>query len=225
MLNNIHKFFLILILLTVSGALIAAPESTKIPTNIKLDPKPRVLLETNHGNITLELDQTRAPETVKNFLQYVNDGFYKGTIFHRVIKNFMIQGGGFSSDFQKKPTRSPIQNEADNGLKNDRGTIAMARTSNPHSATAQFFINVVDNSFLNHVDSTQRGWGYAVFGKVISGMDVADKIRNLATGSSGPFPSDVPLTPVTIKNITLVQKNKAMKEKSPPVADTPKTKP
>ena len=140
-----------------------------------------------------------------NFLQYVDEGFYSNTLFHRVIDDFMIQGGGFTPQFERKETRAPIVNEADNGLKNLRGTLAMARTFEPHSATAQFFINVKDNDFLDHTAKTPRGWGYAVFGKVIKGMDVVDKIKVLPTGASGPFPQDVPTSPVIILNISRVE--------------------
>jgi cyclophilin family peptidyl-prolyl cis-trans isomerase len=174
------------------------------PSHGAEDAHPRVLLQTSQGNITVELDRAKAPVTVDNFLAYVREGFYDGTIFHRVIKNFMIQGGGMTADFDQKPTHPPIKNEADNGLKNERGTIAMARTSNPHSATAQFFINTVDNDFLNFRDPTQTGWGYTVFGKVVDGMDTVDKISDLPTGSSGPIPRDVPKTMVTIEKVTLV---------------------
>ena len=165
---------------------------------------PRVLLETTQGNILLELNTKAAPATVENFIQYVDSGFYNGTIFHRVISDFMIQGGGFTQGYSKKETRAPIKNEADNGLKNNRGTIAMARTQAPHSATAQFFINVVDNDFLNHSSPTHRGWGYAVFGEVIEGMEVVDKIRQIPTGSGGPFRSDVPKTAVVIEMASVV---------------------
>ena len=165
----------------------------------------RVKLETSEGDIVLELDITRAPLSVLNFLNYVRSGHYDGTIFHRVIKNFMIQGGGFSADMQRKKTNAPILNEADNGLKNLRGTIAMARTNDPHSATTQFFINVVDNSFLDHRGKTPRGWGYAVFGHVIKGMNVVDKIRDQRTGPSGPFPSDVPVKTVMIHKATIIE--------------------
>ncbi len=168
------------------------------------DDAPRVLLQTSQGDITLELDRAQAPVTVDNFLTYVRDGFYDGTIFHRVIKKFMIQGGGLTENYSQKPTRPPIKNEADNGLKNQRGTIAMARTSNPQSATAQFFINTVDNSFLDYRDQTQSGWGYAVFGKVVAGMETVDKIENLPTGSSGMIPRDVPKTMVIIEKATVV---------------------
>lgn len=166
------------------------------------DDAPRVLLQTNQGDITLELDRAKAPVTVDNFLTYVRDGFYDGTIFHRVIKKFMIQGGGLTEDYDQKPTRPPIKNEADNGLKNLRGTIAMARTSNPQSATAQFFINTVDNGFLDHSSPTPNGWGYAVFGRVVEGLEVLDRIEAIPTGRGGPFPRDVPRTTVTIDKIT-----------------------
>ncbi len=163
---------------------------------------PRVNINTNLGSIVVELEREKAPATVENFLKYVNDGFYNGTIFHRVINGFMIQGGGFTADFSQKETRPPIQNEADNGLKNEIGTIAMARTGDPNSATAQFFINVAANDFLDHTAPTIEGWGYAVFGRVVSGMDVVDQIKNTPTASGGPFPKDVPETPVVIKEIT-----------------------
>jgi len=163
-----------------------------------------VQIETNQGTITLALDEEKAPATVANFVQYAEDGFYDGTIFHRVIDNFMIQGGGFTEDFQRKATRASIKNEADNGLKNQRGTIAMARTRDPHSATAQFFINVKDNAFLDHTAPTPRGWGYAVFGRVTDGMDVVDKIRAIPTSGGGPFPKDVPQTPVVIESVKIL---------------------
>jgi peptidyl-prolyl cis-trans isomerase B (cyclophilin B) len=164
---------------------------------------PRVRLVTNLGDIVLELDQAKAPKTVENFLSYVKEGFYKGTIFHRVIDGFMIQGGGFTQNYQRKATHPPIENEANNGLKNDRGTIAMARTSDPNSATSQFFINVVNNDFLNYRSSTPNGWGYAVFGKVVEGMDVVDAIRRTPTGSGGPFPKDVPQKPIIIQSASI----------------------
>jgi len=167
------------------------------------DSHPRVTIQTNQGEIVVELDRKRAPVTVENFLRYVREGFYDNTIFHRVIDGFMIQGGGFTPDYKRKKTHAPIRNEADNGLENRRGTIAMARTGDPHSATAQFFINVVDNRSLNFTRPSRNGWGYTVFGKVVSGMDVVDKIRKTPTGAGGPFPADVPLKPVVIKRITL----------------------
>lgn len=163
-----------------------------------------VRITTNLGAIDLLLDEAKAPQTVANFLQYVDDGFYKGTIFHRVIQGFMIQGGGFSEDLQQKATRAPVVNEANNGLTNDRGTIAMARTNDPHSATAQFFINHIDNPYLNHRSETVRGWGYTVFGKVTDGMDVVDKIAEVKTGPKGPFGSDVPQETVSIVSINRI---------------------
>jgi peptidyl-prolyl cis-trans isomerase A (cyclophilin A)/peptidyl-prolyl cis-trans isomerase B (cyclophilin B) len=164
---------------------------------------PQVDVRTSAGTIRLELYPAKAPKTVENFLQYVRAGHYSGTVFHRVINGFMIQGGGFDGAFKQKPTRKPIENEAKNGLKNDLGSIAMARTPDPHSATAQFFINVKDNDFLNAA-AAQDGWGYAVFGKVVSGLDVVMKIAKSPTGASGPFGSDVPKLPVVIESITVV---------------------
>jgi cyclophilin family peptidyl-prolyl cis-trans isomerase len=161
----------------------------------------KVNMETNLGTIVLELEDETAPATVDNFLQYVREGFYDGTVFHRVIDHFMIQGGGFTENFQQKSTRAPIRSEAKNGLHNVRGTIAMARTRDPHSATAQFFINVKDNAFLDYPG--QDGWGYTVFGRVVAGMETVDKIRQLPTGPGGPFTADVPQTPVIIKTITV----------------------
>jgi peptidyl-prolyl cis-trans isomerase B (cyclophilin B) len=166
---------------------------------------PLVKLETSMGDITLELYPDKAPVTVANFLDYVKSGFYNGTIFHRVISGFMIQGGGLDAQMQEKTTRAPIKNEADNGLTNDAYTVAMARTSAPHSATAQFFINVANNAFLNHKGQTPQGWGYAVFGKVIKGQEVVDKIKAVATTNRGPH-ENVPQEPVTIIKATVVQK-------------------
>lgn len=167
---------------------------------------PLVRLDTTLGAITVELADDKAPKTVNNFLTYVREGFYNGTIFHRVIDDFMIQGGGFTTGFQQKPTHAPVPNEADNGLKNLRGTIAMARTADPQSATAQFFINIKDNSALDYRASTPQGWGYAVFGKVVEGMDTVDKIRKVATGTGGPGGqfSNVPTTPVVIDTVTIL---------------------
>lgn len=165
---------------------------------------PKVLIQTTQGPITVELYPDRAPKTVANFLTYVDADFYSGTIFHRVIEGFMIQGGGFGQDLRKKTIRAPIENEADKGLKNRRGTLAMARTNDPHSATAQFFINHKDNAFLDHKSKDRRGWGYAVFGKVIAGMDIVDKIAATPTGPGGPFPKDVPRTPILIEKITRI---------------------
>ncbi len=163
-----------------------------------------VIIRTTFGDITLELDTEKAPGTVANFLQYARDGFYDGTIFHRVIDNFMIQGGGFDAEMQQKSTSAPIENEADNGLKNDFGTIAMARTMEPHSATAQFFINVKDNDFLNHTGKNPQGWGYAVFGRVTDGEDVLNKIRAVDTTSRGGH-QDVPRDPVLIEAVEVVE--------------------
>ena len=163
---------------------------------------PVVVMETSMGEVEIELDAAKAPNTVKNFLGYVNDKFYDGTIFHRVINNFMIQGGGFSAGMKEKTTKAPIQNEAANGLKNNNGTIAMARTGDPHSATAQFFINVNDNTFLNHTAPNQSGYGYAVFGKVINGMHVVERIKMVKTGNVSGY-SDVPMDTVLIKTIRL----------------------
>ena len=164
----------------------------------------KVLLKTNKGDITLTLDAVKAPKSVANFLQYVKSGHYDGTIFHRVIDNFMIQGGGMTAGMKQKPTGAEIENEANNGLKNDRGTVAMARTSDPHSATAQFFININDNDFLNHKAPNAQGWGYAVFGKVTDGLDVVDTISKVKTGSSG-FHQDVPAEDVVIEKATVLE--------------------
>ena len=166
-------------------------------------PVAHILMTTTLGHMTLELDTDNAPKTVENFLSYVSNGFYDGTIFHRVINNFMVQGGGFTADMQQKATQAPIDNEANNGLKNARGTIAMARTQDPHSATAQFFINVQDNDFLNHTGENMQGWGYTVFGKVTDGEDVLDKIRCVQTGSQAGH-QDVPVEPIIIESVTVI---------------------
>jgi len=160
-----------------------------------------VEVSTNHGNFTISLDEARAPRSVANFLAYVDANHYDNTVFHRVIPTFMVQGGGFDPQLEKKPTRPPIENEAANGVKNTRGTVAMARTSDPHSATAQFFVNVVDNAFLDHQAKEGAGWGYAVFGQVTAGMDVVDKIKAVRTGPVGPFAKDAPLEAVIIHHI------------------------
>jgi len=182
------------LLLCVLGLIIAAaPAGAKE----KKSTDPLVELDTSKGKIVLALYPQKAPETVKNFLGYVDAKYYDDTIFHRVIPKFMIQGGGFTADMRRNPTRQPIINEADNGLKNDRGTIAMARTSDPHSATAQFFINSVNNDFLNFRSKTSQGWGYAVFGRIIQGMKVLDAISKVRTGARGPY-RDVPLETIVI---------------------------
>lgn len=167
------------------------------------DQSPRVIIETSHGNIVIELDPQAAPLTTANFIAYVQNGFYDDTIFHRVIKGFMIQGGGLTSDMRPKATREPVANEADNGLKNAVGTIAMARTQDPHSATAQFFINVADNTSLNHIRKTSAGWGYCVFGRVVEGMDVVRAIEKVATTSRAGH-RDVPAETVLIKRAAMV---------------------
>jgi len=183
-----HLFLLSAAAVVPSGALAADPQ---------------VDLKTNLGTIRLELYPAKAPKTVENFLQYVKDGHYSGVVFHRVIDNFMIQGGGYDKGYKEKSTRAPITNEAKNGLKNDLGTVAMARTNAPHSASAQFFINLKNNDFLNSAQA-QDGWGYAVFGKVVSGLDVVNKIAKLPTGPGGPFGSDVPRQQVIIESASVV---------------------
>lgn len=177
----------------------AAATATDAPT------LEHVKLETSEGDIVLEIDMARAPLTASNFIKLVRSGYYEGTIFHRVIKDFMIQGGGFTPEMERKEGNATILNEADNGLKNLRGTIAMARTPDPHSASAQFFINVADNTNLDFVNKTPRGWGYAVFGKVIKGMNVVDKIRNTRTGPNGPFATDAPLKMILIHKATIIE--------------------
>jgi cyclophilin family peptidyl-prolyl cis-trans isomerase len=197
------------LLLAVPGA--AFPQSATADTATtaeRSDPmttdNPRVLLHTSKGDVTVELFAAEAPKTVENFLAYVRSGHFDGTIFHRVIPNFMIQGGGFAADMSQKPTRDPIQNEADNGLKNTKGTLAMARTMNPHSASAQFFVNTTDNAFLDHRGKDPQGWGYAVFGKVVDGMDVVEAIGKVETGNRGGH-QDVPVEPVLIESAKVVE--------------------
>lgn len=168
-----------------------------------VDMPPVVELDTSMGAIVIELNDEKAPKTVENFLNYVKSGHYDGTIFHRIIDGFMIQGGGMDVDMNEKSTNKPVENEADNGLKNDAGTIAMARTQDPHSATSQFFVNVKDNDFLNHSGKNMQGWGYTVFGKVTSGMDVIEKMRGVPTGRFGMH-ADVPKEPVVINSATII---------------------
>ena len=170
-----------------------------------VDMPPVVELDTNMGAIVIELNEKKAPKTVENFLNYVKSGHYDGTIFHRIIDGFMIQCGGMDAEMNEKATNAPVENEADNGLKNDKGTIAMARTQDPHSATSQFFINVKDNDFLNHTGKNMQGWGYTVFGKVTSGMDVIEKMRGVPTGRFGMH-ADVPKEPVVINSATIITK-------------------
>ena len=177
------------------------PEKPKVT-----DTSPQVKLHTSLGDVVVKLNEEKAPISVKNFLTYVKEGHYDGTIFHRVIPGFMAQGGGFTGNFQQKPTHQPIKNEANNGLLNKRGTLAMARTPDPDSASSQFFINYVDNGFLNYKSPTPSGWGYAVFGEVVEGMDVVDKMATIPTGPAGPMPSDVPKTAIVIEKATVVEK-------------------
>jgi cyclophilin family peptidyl-prolyl cis-trans isomerase len=162
---------------------------------------PIVDVVTNQGSFSIQLDPAKAPKSVENFLAYVDANHYAGTVFHRVISTFMVQGGGYDAQYERKATQPPVQNEADNGLKNLRATVSMARTPDPHSGTAQFFVNVTDNAFLDHTGKDPQGWGYAVFGKVIDGMDTVDKIKALKTGAVGPFAKDAPLTPVLIESV------------------------
>jgi peptidyl-prolyl cis-trans isomerase B (cyclophilin B) len=182
------------------GALCLAVASllVTLPTVAQDSGIPQVLMSTSKGDFVLELDAERAPKTVENFLRYVEEGFYEQTLFHRVIEGFMIQGGGFSTQYQRKTTHPPVDNEAYNGLRNTRYTIAMARTTDPHSATSQFFINSEDNGNLDHTSTTARGWGYTVFGRVVQGQDIVDEISRVQTGSGGPFSRDVPIEPVVI---------------------------
>ena len=176
--------------------------NTTTNTNTNTNTNTKVILNTSKGDIVIQLDNAKAPQSSANFIQYCRDDFYAGTIFHRVISSFMIQGGGLDKDLNEKETKDPVVNEANNGLRNNRGTIAMARTSDPHSATSQFFINVVDNAFLNFSSETSNGWGYAVFGKVVKGMDVVDTIRDAATGNKGHH-QDVPTEAITINSCTI----------------------
>jgi peptidyl-prolyl cis-trans isomerase A (cyclophilin A) len=208
--NTVNKIFLVMLLIPIVMVIWSCTqnqptqsenEQTKPIQGETKGGNPMVIMSTSLGDIKMELYQDKAPITVQNFLSYVNDGFFDGTIFHRVIPNFMVQGGGFTQDMQQKPTKAPIKNEADNGLKNDVGTIAMARTGVVDSATSQFFINQADNDFLNH---GSRDFGYAVFGKVVEGMDVVNKIAGVKTGRLGPF-QDVPLEPVLINSVRVVE--------------------
>jgi cyclophilin family peptidyl-prolyl cis-trans isomerase len=183
--------------------LIALLALSTLGTEAVLAADPRVELKTNRGPIVIELYEAKAPKTVANFLQYVKDGHYNGTVFHRVIDGFMIQGGGFDRDMKQKATRAPVANEAANGLKNDYGTLAMARTPDPHSASAQFFINLKNNDFLNYRDPTPQGYGYTVFGKVVSGMDIVERIAKVPTGNAGAH-QNVPREPIVIESATLL---------------------
>ncbi len=188
--------FFMMLLLTTTLSFAKDTKMSDTPTKVKLT--------TSLGAVVIQLNAEKAPISTANFLKYVNEGFYNGTIFHRVIKDFMAQGGGFDTSFNQKATHEPIKNEADNGLANKRGTIAMARTSDPNSATAQFFINYKDNSFLNHTSPTPNGWGYAVFGEVVEGMDVVDAMANQPTGNRGPH-QDVPKTDIVIEKAEVLK--------------------
>ena len=196
----------------ISLLAILGPATTAAQAQTPAAANPRVALDTTKGKIVIELYADKAPKTVKNFLDYVKSGHFNGTIFHRVIPGFMIQGGGFTPDMTEKPTKPPIQNEADNRVQNQRGTIAMARTNDPHSATAQFFINVANNGSLNFTSKTPAGWGYAVFGNVVEGMDVVDAIVAVPTTTKGPN-GDVPVQPIVIRKATVVSGAAASKKK------------
>jgi len=198
--------FIWLLIAGLIGLGVAQAQSNSQPKTGKpsMTTSPRVKLTTNHGDIVIELDSVKAPKTSANFLNYVRDGFYDNTIFHRVIDGFMVQGGGFEPGMKQKATGASVENEANNGLKNDKYTIAMARTNDPHSATAQFFLNVANNEFLNHTAPTAQGWGYAVFGKVVQGQDVVDKIKGVKTGNAG-FHQNVPSTDVVIERATILE--------------------
>ena len=192
----------LILISAVVKVLLTADQDSKITENMEND-MTQVTISTSIGDIQLELDGEKAPITVENFKTIVSSGYYEGTIFHRVISGFMVQGGGLTADMNNKSSgTSPIQNEANNGLSNDRGTIAMARTGEPHSATSQFFINHKDNEFLNHTGENPQGWGYAVFGKVTDGMDIVDQIADVTTGNVGPY-QDVPLEVITIESVTI----------------------
>lgn len=197
--KTIRVFFRLVTMTLCLGAVLALAGRAQAA-----EPDPAVRLETSMGDIVVRLDARKAPISTANFVQYVKSGFYDGTVFHRVIKNFMIQGGGFAPDMKQKSARASIRNEADNGLKNKKYTIAMARTSEPHSASSQFFINAKDNDFLDFKSQTPQGWGYAVFGKVIKGQDVVDKIAAVKTGRKG-FYDDVPMENVVIKKAVIVE--------------------
>ena len=197
--------FLGTLVLGISGCGASEPGTQTVPTTPAAGQpaNPRVLIETSKGNITVEVFPGQAPQSAGNFLNYVRIGFYDGLVFHRVIPGFMIQGGGMTPDLEEKPKNAPIQNEADNGLKNLRGTLAMARTGEPHSASSQFFINVADNAFLNHRGKSFEGWGYAVFGQVVDGMEVVDAIVAVPRGNRGPH-GDVPIEPVVMKRVIVL---------------------
>ena len=205
-LRVVRSLVLVGMLPLVSLSAQAAPPSTSTPKQgvTSMSTNPRVKMTTSLGDIVITLDAVKAPKTVANFLAYVNDGFYNGTVFHRVIDGFMVQGGGFEPGLKQKPTKANVENEANNGLKNNKYTLAMARTSDPHSATAQFFINVANNDFLNHTAPTAQGWGYAVFGEVTEGKDIVDKMRAVPTANSG-FHQNVPTTDLLITKAVVLE--------------------
>lgn len=197
-------FAMAALLPAAASAASAAQSTSTSKGSTSMTTSPRVKLQTNHGDMVITLDAAKAPKTVENFLTYVREGFYNGTIFHRVMDGFMIQGGGFEPGMKQKTTHAAVENEANNGLKNDKYTVAMARTNDPHSATAQFFINVANNDFLNHTSPTAQGWGYAVFGKITEGTDIADKIKGVKTGNSG-FHQNVPAEDVIIEKAEILE--------------------
>lgn len=205
-LRVVRSLVLVGMLPLVSVSAQAAPPSTSTPKQgvTSMSTNPRVKMTTSLGDIVITLDAVKAPKTVANFLAYVNDGFYNGTVFHRVIDGFMVQGGGFETGLKQKPTKANVENEANNGLKNNKYTLAMARTSDPHSATAQFFINIANNDFLNHTAPTAQGWGYAVFGEVTEGKDIVDKMRAVPTANSG-FHQNVPTTDLLITKAVVLE--------------------
>ncbi len=198
---TLSPYVLASLVLIGSTAASAAPAPKPAPAPAK---NPRVALETSKGKIVIELEAAKAPKSTENFLAYVRAGHYDGTIFHRVIDNFMVQGGGFTADMKQKPGKPPIQNEADNGLKNEKYTVAMARTNDPHSASSQFFINTTNNTFLNHKEKSLQGWGYAVFGKVVEGFDVVDAIGKTPTTTKSGF-QDVPVEAVLLKKASILK--------------------
>ena len=198
-----NALFLGALMLGISGCGASEPGTQTVSPAAGQPANPRVLIETSKGNITVEVFPAQAPQSAGNFLNYVKTGFYDGLVFHRVIPNFMIQTGGMTADMAEKPKNAPIQNEADNGLRNLRGTLAMARPADPHSASSQFFINIKDNAFLNHRGRSGDGWGYAVFGKVVDGMNVVDAIVAVPRGNRGPH-GDVPIEPIVMKRVTLL---------------------
>lgn len=218
--GNVLAVFVLFVIALLGSAVAVAQSAT---TSDSTPEYPRLLMKTTMGDITLELDPERAPQTVSNFMAYVDDNFYTDTVFHRVIEGFMIQGGGFTSQYRRKVTRQPVSNEAYNGLRNQRYTIAMARTTAPHSATSQFFINTEHNNNLDHTGTTQRGWGYTVFGRVVEGQEVVDAISTVRTGAGGQFSRDVPVQPVVILGVEKILSNPAVPVESNNAPASPTT--